>query len=310
MGFYDRDYYREDAPPQRFFGGQNQTCKRIIAVTVAVFVLQMVSGDVVTHWLDLAPRSLFSGEIWRFVTYAFCHSTRQPLHIIFNMLSLWWFGAEIENMYGSREFLKFYLAAAVVAGLIFCGIQPLLHQSTPVVGASGSVMAVLAVYTLYFPRRVVYVFLIPVELWVLLLIYVAFDLYPLLMSLGGTPNADQIAHSAHVGGLAYGLLYKHYNLRFDRLFGDLSWQSLRRSFRRRLQSPRDVKLYQPDESPRPDNELMESAEQEFLEPELDRNDLNQRVDEILAKISAHGEASLTTQERETLKEASRRFKHR
>lgn len=310
MGFYDRDYYREDAPPQRLLGGHGQSCKRIIAVTVAVYIAQLVTGDLVGSWLAVSPEKVFSGQIWRVLTYALCHDVSSPLHIIFNMLLLWWFGNELEGMYGSGEFLKFYIAGAVVSGVAFCVIQPLIGQFAPAMGASGAVMAVMALYTMHFPRRVIYIFfIIPVELWLLLVFYVAYDLYPLLRTIGGHPQADHIAHTAHLGGLVFGLLYKHYNLRIENLFSIAGWETMRRSFRRKFQSPRDVKIYRPDD-PEEVSPSRESVEEDYATAEMDRQDLNQRVDEILAKISAHGEASLTVQERDTLKEASRRFKHR
>jgi membrane associated rhomboid family serine protease len=303
MGVYDRDYYREDAPPPGVLGGHGMVCKRIIATTVVVFILQLVTtGDAgqraagITAWLDLDPGKILQGQLWRLVTYAFCHDVHSITHIIFNMLGLWWFGAELESMYGPREFLKFYLTAAAMSGLVFCGMQPFLGSLSPAIGASGAVMAVMAVYTLYFPRRVVYVlFIIPVELWLLMVFFVAYDLHPVLLNLGGARFSDQVAHTAHLGGLLYGLLYKHYDLRYSRLIGPDAWASLKRTVRRRVTAPPEVKLYQP---------------QEELAPEFPAVDFNQRVDEILAKISDQGESSLTAEERELLKEASRRYKHR
>ena len=64
---------------------------------------------------------VLQGQVWRLLTYAFLHSTDQsiPWHIIFNMLFLWWFGHEMEELYGPREFLTFYLVAAFLGGIAF-----------------------------------------------------------------------------------------------------------------------------------------------------------------------------------------------
>jgi hypothetical protein len=102
-----------------------------------------------------------------------------------------------------------------------------------------------------------------------------------------------VAHAAHLGGLLYGYLYKHFDLRFSRLFaggGGSLFRQLARS--RPLGRRTNVRIYAP-----PDDRAKPV-------------DLEKRVDEILAKISAHGEASLTDSEREILKDASRRYKRR
>jgi hypothetical protein len=134
-------------------------------------------------------------------------------------------------------------------------------------------------------------FVIPIELRWLVAIFVIYDLYPLLRELGGAGALDNVAHAAHLGGLLYGFLYKRFDLRYDRLLAGWSWPKMKRMVRTATsRKPENVRLYTPPQEvvPTPDLKL--------------------RVDEILAKISAEGESSLTETERELLKEASRRFK--
>jgi hypothetical protein len=162
------------------------------------------------------------------------------------------------------------------------------------VGASGAVMAVMMLCALYYPSmKIMVMFVLPVELRWLVVMYVIYDMFPLLMQLGGAGALDNVAHASHLGGLAYGYLFKHYDLRYSRLMAGWSWPRWKRAVRSATRrAPEKGRLYEPPEEgvPTPDLKL--------------------RVDEILAKISAQGEASLSENEREILKEASRRFKKR
>jgi membrane associated rhomboid family serine protease len=298
MGVYDRDYYRNDPPSGGILGGVAPVCKWLIAINIVVFVLQILTldspGGGVTKWLAYSTPRVLHGEVWRLLTYAFCHDVNSRTHLLFNMLGLWIFGAQVEPIYGPREFLRFYLTGAVVSSLGFLAVQLVVGRGGTMTGASGAVMAVTMLCALYYPSmKIMVMFVLPVELRWLVVMYVIYDLYPLLMELGGAKFLDNVAHAAHLGGLAYGILYKRFDLRYSRLLAGWNWPRWRRlvktSTRRK---PENVRLYEPPEERAP------------------MPDLKLQVDEILAKISAHGEASLTESEREILKEASRRFKKR
>ncbi len=299
MGVYDRDYYRNDPPRGGVMGGVAPVCKWLIVINIVVFVLQLLTLDAegggLTGWLMLRPdRVIRHFEVWRLLTSAFCHAPDSLMHLAGNMWFLWITGSQVEPIYGPREFLRFYLTGAFLSGLghlvfgLFVG-----HASTSY-GASGAVMAVAMLCALYYPSmKILLMFVLPIELRWLVVGYVIFDMYPVLLELGGGRVVDGIAHSTHLAGLAYGYLYKRFDWRYSRLLAGWSWTGwkrvVRNSTRRR---PANVRLYEPpDEGIRtPDIEL--------------------RVDEILAKISTHGEASLTEEERNFMKEASRRYKKR
>ena len=69
--------------------------------------------SLIQEWFELDPsKVLYQGQVWRLLTHAFCHERQGLFHILFNMLFLYWFGCTLEGMYGEREFLLFYLAAA------------------------------------------------------------------------------------------------------------------------------------------------------------------------------------------------------
>ncbi|NOX55252.1 MAG: rhomboid family intramembrane serine protease [Planctomycetes bacterium] len=286
MGIYSRDYLRDSPGPSGFAFRPGSVCKWIIIANIAVFLLQNVS-PYVQYWLELDPAAVVRGQVWRLVTYSFCHAREQLLHIIFNMLFVWWFGRALETMFGSREFLLFYLTAALIAGLSFVGLQFMVHDLSPAIGASGAVMAIVMVYAMYYPRQQILIWgIIPVEIRWLVVFYLVFDGWPVLVSLTSGGGGDGIAHAAHLGGLAFGFLYKRQGWRLETWAARIRWPGAGRVFRPRPK----LRVFHPeDDAP---------------------DDLDEQVDRILEKIYVHGEASLTEAERALLKKASRKYKHR
>src|SRR5262249_30027874 len=118
MGIQDRDYYRNEGPS--IFDTmmpKGVACRWLIAINFVIFFLQVVavpSGDPVTSWLILDVQKVLDGQVWRLLTAAFVHSTQFPfMHVFFNMLFLWWFGSDVEQLYGRKEFLAIYLVSAI-----------------------------------------------------------------------------------------------------------------------------------------------------------------------------------------------------
>jgi membrane associated rhomboid family serine protease len=244
--------------------------------------------SVVQEWLQLETRKVLHGQVWRLLTSAFCHDRTAIWHLLFNMLFLYWFGLTLESMYGSREFLLFYLSAAIVASLAYVGLDLLTGESLPAIGASGAVMAVTMLYAIHYPRSVIYImFVIPVEVRWLVVLYVIFDLHPVLLALAGDHMVTGIAHAAHLGGLAFGFLYWRFDLRLAPLMD-------------RLRMPRWNRLFGP------------RREFQVFRPTRDdvEDDVDAQVDDILRKIRDQGEASLSRREQEILISASRRYQNR
>src|SRR5437016_6274991 len=128
MGIYDRDYYRREG--QSFLGSLTErgtVCKWLVGINVVCFLLQMlttrhVNGQTSSWFTDaliLDVQAVLHGEVWRLLTYAFLHTTASLWHIVFNMLLLYYFGRDVEDWYGPREFLAVYLVAAVLGGGAF-----------------------------------------------------------------------------------------------------------------------------------------------------------------------------------------------
>ena len=255
------------------------------------------------NWGELDPVKVSEGQVWRLLTYAFLHDTKTPWHIVFNMLVLWMFGPIIEELWGRREFLAFYLTAAVAAGLCQLAFGFAMRDATPAVGASGSMMGIMMAFALYYPHVPINVFFVlALEARWVILIYLIYDAIPVMQALSGQgERARGIAHAAHLGGLAFGYLYCRLGWKLTGWLptrGKLSWG---KRFSRWWTQPA-LRVYQspverPPERPQPP---------QFQSP----RDLEHKVDVILKKIKDEGEASLTEEERTLLREASRAYKKR
>ena len=217
-------------------------------------------------------------EVWRLVTYGFLHFG--ITHIFFNMYALWLFGMDIEARYGKAEFLRFYVAALAIAGLVWLIAEAAfsgMASNAVLIGASGAITGVMILYVLHFPERTLMFWgVVPIKVWVLGALYVGLDV------LGSLNRSDQVAHVAHLGGAGFGFLYVRQRLNLGRWVPS---EAIKTLVGRRPK----LKIHDPDKTKR---------------------DLNKQVDAILEKISREGEASLTRQERKTLEEASRQYQRR
>ena len=288
MGISDRDYVRTSS---RSFGGAYgwDIIGRLIAVTIVTYVLQLLIQPGFQQWLELNTAAVLRGQIWRLVTFDFLHSIGSPWHIIVNMYVLYCAGSKLLTNHTQKEFLLFYLASGIVAGVSFVLWQLLRGGTAPAVGASGSVAAVITLYAMYWPRdRWLIFYIIPVPVIAIVIVSFALDLHPVLLELGsGIPPWDRIAHIAHLGGMVFAFAYYKLQWRLEPLVGDLSWESLRRRFRHRPK----LRVHRPA-------------------TEESGQSMQAQMDDLLAKIHRDGESSLTDHERETLNRISRQLRSR
>ncbi len=188
-------------------GPLSQAVKTLIAINVAGYLLALIVPDL-TLRLGLMPAMLVEKlALWQPLTYMFLHGGVG--HLVFNMLALWMFGTELERMWGTRFFVRYYLVTGVGAALITVAwaLSPLpyaaaMYQSV-VVGASGAIYGLLLAYGMYFPTRTIYLYLLfPIQAryFVMLAGAIAF-----LSSVGSSGSG--VAHVAHLGGLVVGYLY-------------------------------------------------------------------------------------------------------
>jgi membrane associated rhomboid family serine protease len=179
--------------------------KVLIGANVAMFLAQFTS-PAVTDVLGLHPAWVVRyGWIWQLATYMFLHGG--IFHILFNMLALWMFGAELERIWGTRYFLKFYFvtgigaaALTVVFSLLPFGFSQQLQYAN-IIGASGAIYGLLLAYALYFPERPILLIVFPVPAKIAVMILGAIALVSSLGETGGVANAT------HLGGLLVGYLF-------------------------------------------------------------------------------------------------------
>jgi membrane associated rhomboid family serine protease len=180
--------------------------KGLIIANAAVFFVQMFTGGtygIVTGYGAMNPVAAFYYfQLWRPVTYMFLHSQENFFHILFNMLSLWWFGTELEDIWGKRKFLLFYFVCGIGSGF-FTLFYLLVNPEIIVIGASGAVLGLLTAYAFYYPQRQVLFFgLFPMRMRTLVLGYAAISV---IFSFTGR-NGD-VSHIVHLGGIVVAYAY-------------------------------------------------------------------------------------------------------
>src|SRR6476660_7086313 len=202
---------RRSAPSVSSFsfgpGPLSTAMKALIGANVLIFFAQTLK-PVLTSLFGLQPFLVVWPHlwVWQLGTYMFLHGG--VFHILFNMLALWMFGAELERIWGTRYFLKFYFVTGIGAGeltilfslLPFAFAQQLEHSI--VVGASGAIYGLLLAYGMYFPNRPIYMYLVfPIPARYFVMIMGALAFYSSIAERGGVANAT------HLGGLLVTYLF-------------------------------------------------------------------------------------------------------
>ncbi len=186
------------------------------------FVLQSIlKADWILGWLALIPPLLLQPPfpLWTLATYALLHGG--IMHLLFNMLGLWMFGGDVERMFGTPRFLRFFVACVVGGGLLYSAVGLLRGSGAPVIGASAGVLGVSAAFAVFFPKRQLFVFPIPfpISAWVFVVVYALITVASSI-----SPGAgDVVAHLAHLGGIAVGALLAWLFKR--RIGGAAGWDS-------------------------------------------------------------------------------------
>jgi len=216
MPLSDRPYWREGQGPSWHGGGRggltfglpkpSKAVKTLLIINVAVFVLQMFldgSPDHVTPGRMSRLLGVTVGEFyqpWRYITFQFLHGG--IWHILMNMLGLYFLGSPVEQKYGLRKFVVFYLSCGVTAGIayVIIGSAGGLSPNTPIIGASGGVFGIILAAAVYFPGfRIIFLFFpVPIRLAALII----FGMMGLLVlqALGAGNVTSVMSDVAHLGG--------------------------------------------------------------------------------------------------------------
>jgi membrane associated rhomboid family serine protease len=177
----------------------------ILIACIAGFLLQSQGGYALIDLLALQPLhdSPYGASFmpWQLVTYAFLHGSE--VHLFFNMFALYMFGRAIEELMGTRRFVVYYLVCVITAALAQLAVQKVMGVARPTVGASGGVFGLLLAYGMAFPRNKLMLLFppIPMPAWLFVTLYGLIELF-----LGLSGRASNVAHFAHLGGMAGGLV--------------------------------------------------------------------------------------------------------
>ena len=205
---------------------------RFLIINGAVWLVLVIS----VNWMDalslndhlaLTPQRVYPGlELWQPFTYMWLHSTVDFSHILFNSLFLWMFGGALEQAWGTRAFIRFYLTCGIGAGLVVFVIGSFFHPDLATVGASGAIFGLVVAWAIVFPDRVIYFFgLFPIKGKYFALFPIGYALVDFLMRGSG------VSHSAHLGGLAIGALLVTGYWRPSRLYNRVRYIWLRRKLK-------------------------------------------------------------------------------
>jgi membrane associated rhomboid family serine protease len=188
----------------------------VFRVFQVIFSLFLVDSDLfmtIRSYLSVSnePMEILT-QPWSLVTYMFLHA--DIYHILFNLFALWIFGQAIENLWGSKRFLLYYMLCGVGAAVIHMFVG---GYFTYTLGASGAVFGILLAFGMMFPDRYIMLLIppIPVKAKYFVLFYGLFELFNGL----SMPNSG-VAHFAHLGGLAVGfVLIKYWGLKKPEYYG-------------------------------------------------------------------------------------------
>lgn len=281
-----RRYFRNGSP-----------ITRLILANVIIFVMQSIillgftiagSGTAFSNFLTNlyfpAELSELFRQPWTLITYQFLHDPVSIFHILFNMLYLYWFGRILTDFLHKRYIVPLYLTGGIIGAFSFMlifNISPSFQTHAYILGASGSVLAIVAAAATLVPDYTVnLVFIGPVRLKWIALIAVLIDV------IGVSAGGNAGGHLAHLGGALTGFLFiRSYRMGLHWFDGIIAlYDNLVARFRRQ---PRVVYVRR-DEKPR--------QKQQPGRPDAQQA----KMDAILDKINQSGYDSLSKEEKDFL----------
>jgi len=218
MGLYDRDYTKADfhshqshfryAPQMRMtFPKLTPVVKWLLIINISVFLAAITIKPLaifIYEWFELDTRTLGRAlQVWRLISYQFLHDPVSAWHIFLNMLGLFFLGPTLEKHWGSRRFLPFYLGCGVAGALFYYFLVAVKFlPAGEMVGASGSILGMLAACAILFPHFVVFILLFPVPIRIAAIGLTAVYLVAIL-----TKGTNAGGDAAHLAGMAAGAAY-------------------------------------------------------------------------------------------------------
>ena len=219
-----------------FFASIPLVIKNIIIINAFMLILTMINREfMIEHFALFYPASAFF-KPWQILTHIFMHGNFG--HLLFNMYALWMFGSVLEQLWGPKKFLLYYLITGLGAAALHMGVQWIeasslvnainengadamnaltryrILMNTPTVGASGAVYGILLAYGMLFPNNELRIIFLPIALKAKYFVII-FAVIELILGLVGGGN---IAHFAHLGGMIFGYFLIRYWKKRNKLY--------------------------------------------------------------------------------------------
>lgn len=306
MGIYDRDYIRDPEGFGRPRGAASSPrswslVTWLIVLNVAVFLVMVMQIDD-ERIGEFSLVDLHTGRFYKLLTYQFVHA--HLFHLGMNMMMLHFMGRPLHDRLGTPQFMALYLGAGCLGALAQAAFSAI-----PIIGASASIFGVLFAVIAMQPWREVYVllfFVIPIraKMWKIGVFVAGLEVVMFVAQefLNFRLLGDSVAHLAHLGGAAFGLLWMLWVApRFDRHAREAERQS-RWASRFGTDRVVDAELL--------DSEIADSSTPSKTAPATPKPFVSAEIDAILDKISAHGMHSLTEEEKNLLHKSSENLARR
>jgi len=320
MSIYSRDYMRDDGPRGTSGGPRTWSVVTwLLIINIAVYVLQHLifySPNANRNFLAMSIEALTSWRLWTPLTYQFSHANL--LHLLGNMLGLFFLGRMLLQLTNARHLLRIYLLGGFAGGALQLLYNLAIGPDGPMVGASASVLAIVIAVATMIPHQSIHFllfFIIPIRVTMrqVAIILIVVNALTLLLDLFGPAggSGDRIAAMAHFGGMGLGWLYIRQGLHQrsaggSRRRGKRNPRPQGRRNRRSTGTPLGerfgIKILRDGEKA---DEAKAGASEAGGDPFV-----NVDVDTILDKINAHGFQSLTDEEKRVLEQSSRRLSKR
>ena len=299
--------------------------RNLLIINVLVYLLASVvelGGKSLTDWGALHFFMASDFHVYQFITYQFLHGGFT--HLFFNMFALWMFGCVIENVWGPKKFIFYYIFCGIGAGLCQEMVQYIsfaadgltsldpaqvlnvngqrlmtvdqIMNLSSTIGASGAVYGILLAFGMTFPNERIFIFPLPIPIkakW-FVAIYAIIEFVSAMSSVG-----DGVAHMAHIGGMLFGFLLilywrkrpnSYFNVDATRQFFDKWSRTSRTSHTGETSFTSSNTTYS-----RPGDDMEYNARKKARQEEIDK---------ILDKIRVSGYDSLSKEEKRRLFEAS------
>ncbi len=302
--------------------------RTLILINLAFYLAGLFEGSFIATKIAIYLPLTFvqvmeGGFAWQFLTYMFLHGSF--LHILFNMLGLFFFGKELEEMWGPKRFTFFYLACGIGAGLVvflndlgfhlfarYFSSNPRLDEffypTSRTVGASGAILGLLTAYGLYWPERSILVyFIIPLRISYFIIFSAASALF--FQFTGIWPG---VSHLAHFGGILSAVIFFRFRIKdsyyragnhtLDQFF---AWLKL--PFKRKPK----MSIYENASSYRqPEQSFFKRPALGLDETKMTDVEVEMKIDELLGTISKKGLKGLSVEEQLFLDRVSRLYRHK